>query len=490
MKKLILTGLLFLGLVQFASANNTIRNWLWFVPYISSEFRLYTSTNNYLWEDSSGTLNYSSDVNFSSGTATYGTINCDSLNATYGVSAATGVFSGDITISGNVDGRDISVDGTTLDNVVISTGNLQVELDSLESGVATDTTTLRTDLNAVIVSTGVLQLELDALESGVAIDTTTLQSNITTLDSEVLKKDGSVELTSDWDAGSGSILTNYGINAATGVFSGDITANKIVTTRMNAKDSSGLYLVDDGDHGIHIRDGGNVGIGTTNPAYALDIYKTSGPQFRFIGDSGATNMEVFAYSHNQNFRLTTEASDREAVIKFGNENGGSTEGWALLGTGANKNKRLDIASAVTISQNNNSEGSTVMTILQDGNVGIGTTSPSSKLEVNGEIKTDVGYVVASSSQSSKMVFGTAFFSSTMSQGTNELTVSFSPAMSSTSYIVLANANEKGDGTFGSGELITKECSAYTTSSFKVRVESDYEGTIDCYVNYIIIGIDS
>lgn len=70
------------------------------------------------------------------------------------------------------------------------------------------------------------------------------------LDTEVLKKDGSVALTSDWDIGDG---------------------RKIQADKIAARDGDGLYLVDDGDNGIFVKDGGYVGIGETDPDEPLHI---------------------------------------------------------------------------------------------------------------------------------------------------------------------------------------------------------------------------
>jgi len=177
-------------------------------------------------------LQYYNDV--SSTTATFGALEVDYLtvNSTSsfgGVSTFNddiNMTSNDIITNGNVDGRDVSEDGTLLDNIVISTGSLQLDLDNLESGVATDTTTI--------------------------------QNNVTTLDGEVLKKDGSVGLTADWDAGNHDI----------GVLS------------IKATGSNGLYLVDDANNGIFIEDGGNVGIGTTSPTSYLQVNGTLSEQIR------------------------------------------------------------------------------------------------------------------------------------------------------------------------------------------------------------------
>ncbi|MDD5290948.1 MAG: tail fiber domain-containing protein [Patescibacteria group bacterium] len=42
--------------------------------------------------------------------------------------------------------------------------------------------------------------------------------------------------------------------------------------QLKAYDGAGLLLTDDGDNGIFVKDGGKVGIGTTDPNYALDVY--------------------------------------------------------------------------------------------------------------------------------------------------------------------------------------------------------------------------
>lgn len=222
MKKFILTGLLFLGLVQFASANSTIRNWLWRVPYIASEFRIYTGTTNYMYEDSVGTLHYTSGVNFSSGTATY-------------------------------------------------------------------------------------------------VD----------------------------------LVTDYFTVNSTSSFAGAITGTEIILSTVSAVNSGGLWLVDDGNNGIFIEDGGFVGIGTTNPGKPLHVYNT-GDINNYIKLEGTTDDECsIQYSNNAR---TFSVGVRD--ITSGNDC------YFIYDNDAPANRFV---------------------INTDGNVGIGTTDPAFKLDVNGTI---------------------------------------------------------------------------------------------------------
>jgi len=129
--------------------------------------------------------------------------------------------------------------------------------------------------------------------------------------------------------------------------SGDVNladGKKLITDKVRAIDADGLSLFDDGGTGIFIKDGGSVGIGTTTPIADLDVYK-----------SGSRRIRTF--SANAEYDILSD-SDTLPVLK-------------VKGTGT--------ADLVNIF-NNTTE---VFTILDGGNIGIGTTTPTGKLHVEG-----------------------------------------------------------------------------------------------------------
>jgi putative lipoic acid-binding regulatory protein len=141
-----------------------------------------------------------------------------------------------------------------------------------------------------------------------------------------------------------------------------------------------LSIIDftiDNNEKMRITSAGNVGIGTTSPAYLLDVneddnvlaFRVTGggggaPIASFVRDVGATGSSV-----------NINAQSNFPQIQFANT--GNT-----FSIGGDTSGNFKISDNTAIGTNDR------ITINNTGNVGIGTTSPSNKLDVNGIIEAD------------------------------------------------------------------------------------------------------
>ena len=124
------------------------------------------------------------------------------------------------------------------------------------------------------------------------------------------------------------------------VLSPNVVGDRVDISEIRAIDGNGLKLYDDGGNGIFVKDGGNIGIGTSSPSEHLEI-SGSGNQYILINSSG-----------------------NEAGIKLKNS-ADSLYGWQIgIGTDG----------AFTIYDSDG--GGSRLVVADDGNVGIGTTEPS------------------------------------------------------------------------------------------------------------------
>ncbi len=137
----------------------------------------------------------------------------------------------------------------------------------------------------------------------------------------------------------GSVDTNYAITAST-------LGMKSTSTSSAANQPGGYFSNTGGGYGLLV-DQGNVGIGTTSPGSLLHVYSTE---------------SVFGTIEG-----TQAGIDVGLLIK---NNSGTGQQWALRG--ANDGRFM---------VRNDTVGNEAVTILSGGNVGIGTESPSSKLDV-------------------------------------------------------------------------------------------------------------
>ena len=115
-------------------------------------------------------------------------------------------------------------------------------------------------------------------------------------------------------------------------------------------------------------EGGNVGIGATAPAAKLHVV---GKQMITTGANASPQTEDYLFIGGDGL------SSANASIYIGNRGDGTGYGWRMLyeGVGSGVNNKLKFRSE------NLGSPVDVITMTQDGNVGIGVTSPSEKLQI-------------------------------------------------------------------------------------------------------------
>lgn len=120
-------------------------------------------------------------------------------------------------------------------------------------------------------------------------------------------------------------------------------------------------------------DNGNTGIGTTTPQFKLQVQKTSAqPAIMISGSySGSPRLQVYGLDADPNAWMGLGADMA----------GGPYEHSIYFPSGVPSNK-----GKLTIGDYDGTTYSTKMTILQNGNIGIGSSSPSEKLVINGKVR--------------------------------------------------------------------------------------------------------
>jgi len=122
---------------------------------------------------------------------------------------------------------------------------------------------------------------------------------------------------------------------------------------------------DDGTSVFYIEDGGNIGIGTTNPAYKLSVN----------GDVQSDFFRGYQYPTGSYLDFdddTTPGSNGTALVSISS---------MKFMVDSNANSSSDAFSWIV--DGLPGSGTTLMTLLDEGYLGIGTSSPSEKLHVNG-----------------------------------------------------------------------------------------------------------
>ena len=162
---------------------------------------------------------------------------------------------------------------------------------------------------------------------------------------QYLLASGSRALSGDWDIGAG---------------------RKISAEAIYARSNAGLKLFEDGGTGIFVQDStGNVGIGTTSPGAKLSIEGDADNNNGMLKIQHASS----GTGDNVGLSLWTRASGASV----------NSRNWQFQ-TNYNNYGDFNILRSTTATGN---PSTNVLTIDKSGNIGIGTTGPTQKLEVAG-----------------------------------------------------------------------------------------------------------
>ena len=204
----------------------------------------------------------------------------------------------------------------------------------------------------------------------VGIGTTSPNGNLVVQSSSVRDANSNYRQIVAENNGNSGITILSGTTSQGGLIFGDVNSNNVASVRYNHASDEMVFDVD-GSRALTINSSGNFGIGTSSPSQTLHVLNgtSSGGLIQYDGQSNA----------EFGLRIQSNISGGNFESDFAN---GTT---ALLDLFANSSTTSGGDLLVARTQSS----TPVLLVKGNGNVGIGTSSPEQKLDVNGiaQIKT-------------------------------------------------------------------------------------------------------
>ena len=135
---------------------------------------------------------------------------------------------------------------------------------------------------------------------------------------------------------------------------------------------------------LSVTNAGNVGIGITNPVAKLDISSGNGNGLILGGDNSLSTRTDATTKYGRMAIPHYTNTEEPATVFVGYSS--ATENGLQFGGGTSVGNSATLLQFFTAANNTTTLGTERMRITSAGNVGIGTTSPSYKLDVSGDIK--------------------------------------------------------------------------------------------------------
>jgi hypothetical protein len=264
------------------------------------------------------------------------------------------------------------------------------------------------------------------------------------MDETYINADGTVSLSANWDIGDG-----YRIEA----------------DEIRARDGAGLKLYEDGGNGIFVEDGGQVGIGTTEPSAPLHVVG-SNPSVMTVERDGVDSDIIYG---TQRLKVTKDSNMSDGfggVFLFAIEDDAGGDDIAYIGA---ERDGADDSGKLIFNVSKNGAFGYGMVIDKDGNVGIGTTEPGNKLDIVTDTTTNSALHIGEADNEG------GYFTSTTD---NQLLISSGSEYSSGSWY--ARSTESSQISLTNGEIYFKTDDSLTdgnTFSPSQRMVIDTSGNV-------------